>query len=255
MRWAFSQLLPEISSFMMGLKLICFDLDGTLLHGRNLAQTIVTTCERVAYDFPQYDAQKLLEANRAIWPDFWAETAEAWTMGQMTGREHSLLAWRRTFAEYGGDVFDDVVAFASAVQLAEYHATHQLYGDVMPTLYRLREHGLKLALVTNGARDTQRGKIKALDLDQWFDVMALSGELGMAKPNPQIFEFVLTRLQIAPHEAVHVGDNLKTDVKGALVSGLQAVWLNRKRRPNNLRGVHPDEAITGLGELLRLLCL
>jgi putative hydrolase of the HAD superfamily len=93
------------------------------------------------------------------------------------------------------------------------------------TLRELRARGLKLGLITNGPSSLQRRKLAALALDRSFDTILVSGEEGVRKPDAEIFRRGLQRLEVAPHEAMFVGDHPVADVEGASGAGLLAVWM------------------------------
>jgi HAD superfamily hydrolase (TIGR01549 family) len=105
-----------------------------------------------------------------------------------------------------------------------------LYDDAVPTLELLREHGLKLGLVSNGARD-----LDVFVSDHGLDVDAALGSRGhgWVKPHPSIFRAVLDRLGVVPAEAAMVGDSLEDDIEGARALGMRAFLLDRD-------DVHPD---------------
>lgn len=65
-------------------------------------------------------------------------------------------------------------------------------------------------------------KIGAL---RYFDVMIFSDEVCIRKPDPRIFWLVARKLEAKPHETVHIGDNLKSDVWGAKSAGFKAIHL------------------------------
>jgi putative hydrolase of the HAD superfamily len=105
-----------------------------------------------------------------------------------------------------------------------------LYDDVVPTLALLRERGLKLGLVSNGARDLD---VFVADHGLAVDAALSSRGHGWVKPHPSIFRAVLDRLGVAPGEAAMVGDSLEDDIEGARALGMQAFLLDRD-------DVHPD---------------
>jgi putative hydrolase of the HAD superfamily len=70
-------------------------------------------------------------------------------------------------------------------------------------------------------------------LDRYFDVWAISAEVGVDKPDPRIFEHALTEAGVSPERSVMVGDRLDNDIAAAKRHGMRAVWL--------LRGEAPDE--------------
>jgi putative hydrolase of the HAD superfamily len=105
-----------------------------------------------------------------------------------------------------------------------------LYDDALPTLEVLREHGLKLGLVSNGVRD-----LNEFAADHHLDVdAALSSRgHGWIKPHPSIFRAVLERLGVEPGEAAMVGDSPEDDIEGAKALGMRAFLLDRE-------GLYPD---------------
>ena len=81
----------------------------------------------------------------------------------------------------------------------------------------------------------------------FFDEMAFSCELGAWKPNAAAFHHILERLNVAPTEAVYVGDLPEIDILGAQRAGLRAVWM--AALPRQLGEIRPDATIQGLSEL------
>ena len=133
----------------------------------------------------------------------------------------------------------------------ERRTRHEAFPDVEPALRELRDSHA-LALVTNGASCLQREKLTTSGLRDYFDVVVVSAEFGVSKPNASIFHHALSQLQSDPARAVMVGDNLSRDVDGAIAAGLQAVWLNRLDRP--LLQTRPDVVqISTLGDLITTL--
>lgn len=99
----------------------------------------------------------------------------------------------------------------------------QLAPGAVAALQKLRAAGVRLAVVSNF--DTRlRPILSALKVDQLFDAVVVSAEVGAEKPNPVIFEDALQRLGLRPWEVVHVGDDRRNDVWGARDAGI-AAWL------------------------------
>jgi putative hydrolase of the HAD superfamily len=84
-----------------------------------------------------------------------------------------------------------------------------------------------LGLVSNGPRELQRPKVEMFMLEHHFEVIVISGEVGVRKPDREIFELALGSLGVDAGRAVYVGDNPAHDVVGACGSGLAAIWVNR----------------------------
>ncbi|NXV96955.1 NANP phosphatase, partial [Calonectris borealis] len=99
--------------------------------------------------------------------------------------------------------------------------------DTRGMLTELRK-GVRLLLLTNGDRQTQREKIEACACQPYFDAIVVGGEQKEEKPAPSIFHYCCDLLGVQPAECVMVGDSLDTDIQGGLNAGLKAtVWLNK----------------------------
>lgn len=94
-----------------------------------------------------------------------------------------------------------------------------------PMLAELREMGLKIGLITNGRTEIQRAKLKNLELEESFDEIIVSGEIGYHKPDTKPFELMSERLGIEPFELMYVGDNPENDVEASRRAGYIPVWV------------------------------
>ncbi|XP_004484160.1 N-acylneuraminate-9-phosphatase [Dasypus novemcinctus] len=99
--------------------------------------------------------------------------------------------------------------------------------DVKAMLTDLRKE-VRLLLLTNGDRQTQREKIEACACQSYFDAIVVGGEQKEEKPAPSIFYYCCDLLRVQPDDCVMVGDTLETDIQGGLNAGLRAtVWINK----------------------------
>lgn len=112
---------------------------------------------------------------------------------------------------------------------------YPLFPEVPGFLEALRARGAALVLLTNGVPDLQREKLFGAGLGEAFDLFLVSGEVGLGKPDPRLFRMALCAYEVAPEEAVMVGDNPERDIKGALLAGIKAVWVDRGHRPKDPR--------------------
>jgi HAD superfamily hydrolase (TIGR01549 family) len=127
---------------------------------------------------------------------------------------------------------------AVAVERAwEEHGNFDLYEDALPVLDELRHAGLKLGLVSNGARDLEAFVVHhGLDVD----VAVGSRAHGWTKPHETIFRAALERLGVQPEEAAMVGDSLEDDVDGARALGMRAFLVDRENRYPEVAERLPD---------------
>lgn len=103
-----------------------------------------------------------------------------------------------------------------------------LFADARSTLAELRRRGYLLGIITNrlwGGKPFLED-LRLIGLLDYFDLkhIAISGDLGIRKPNPQIFLSTLNALQVTSQETAMIGDSLSADVLGAQPLGIFAIW-------------------------------
>jgi FMN hydrolase / 5-amino-6-(5-phospho-D-ribitylamino)uracil phosphatase len=158
---------------------------------------------------------------------------------------HDYSAQRRmslaiALAEGGADpalaesAFDAFIAARNRVEL---------YADVADALPRLRRRR-RLAALTNGNAD-----LALIGLQDHFEFSLAAREHGEAKPAASIFLAACSRLDCAPHEVLHVGDDPWLDVAGAAAAGMPSVWVNRGGQPWPDALPRPDLEVTDLNAL------
>lgn len=100
-------------------------------------------------------------------------------------------------------------------------------------LQALRRRRIKTGLITNGDSAMQRSKIAALGIEPLLDVIVISSEVGVQKPEPSIFNLTLGELGCTAAEAWFVGDHPDQDVRGATTAGLRAFWIPTGSAPSD----------------------
>lgn len=227
---------------------VSFDLDGTLLDGSHIRQTVADTCEAIIIRQPSLDAFRLAEANSRVWDAYFPQIEDDWALGRIDDATVRSEVWRGTLQACGSSD-ESLVEFARQTFTELEQRRHRLYDDAVPLISELRSQGIPMALVTNGSSTAQRAKLAALDLEDRFEVVVVSGEIGVIKPNPTVFDSVLNMFAVEPARVWHVGDWLPSDIEGANAAGLTSVWVNRQ---GLLRGADqpvPDIEITSLNDL------
>jgi putative hydrolase of the HAD superfamily len=232
---------------------LLFDFDATLLDSRGVYDAASHACAEVAAAIPGLDPSRLADANETVFASYWQQIEEDWTLGIIDGASVSREVWRRTLQSC--DIHDETFwMLAHECFAGHVRASHRLYDDATDLL-RAVNGRLPLALITNGATDSQREKLQVTGIAHSFAAIFISGELGFAKPDPRIFKLALDQLQVAPEHAWHIGDNLATDVAGAQAAGVTSVWLNRRSTERKKDDPAPDIEIASLAELAGLLSI
>lgn len=130
-----------------------------------------------------------------------------------------------------------------------------LYSDADIILPRLRAAGLKLAVVIDGTVLRERRILELLNLENAFDVVVISEEVGENKLSVKPLWTALERLRVPPAGVVVIGDQEDRDIKHAKELGCRAVRLAREgsRHANELQPTVADATVHSLLEFERLI--
>lgn len=146
-----------------------------------------------------------------------------------------------------------------AAAVVAYHNIKMVYllpfEETVPTLLRLKDRGYRLAVVTDGMAAKQWEKLIRLGLQHFFEVVVISGEVGVEKPDPRLFATACQMLKLEPSACVYVGNHPVKDIGGARRHGMHTVQMLRGKY-STLAPAGPEQVphhrIRSLRELLRL---
>jgi putative hydrolase of the HAD superfamily len=208
-------------------RLVMFDLDYTLL---------LPSDQFEAPGYRRTGARFGLELDPALWPQAERRAYAAVKARRLqTGLAHDdglleVIA-RAVIEGLGGVDPAAVTATAEAIMAAWGEAANfGLYDDVLPCLKRLRDAGVRIALVSNAVGHGLEDVVAHFALDDYVETTLSSSDIGLVKPAPEVFHTVLDRLGVEPAAAVMVGDDVEADVRGALACGCGAILLDRGGR-------------------------
>jgi putative hydrolase of the HAD superfamily len=157
---------------------------------------------------------------RAAWPDDWTDPAL------------QRRFWHGFYVDVLGDLgFDGDREDLAGKMFAAFSdpATYRLFDDVRPALRALAARGIKLGVISNFEPWLE----EVLELEgvrDQFVATAISGVVGVAKPDPGIFRAALDQAGVAAGACLHVGDSLDADVAGARAVGMIQVLIDRHAR-------------------------
>lgn len=176
----------------------------------------------------------------AAWPRDWTDPA--------TQREFWTGFYRDVLAALGHG--DDGLELAEALYASfSDPASYALFDDVRPALVELAGRGVTLGVVSNF--EPWLADILALrEIDHLFAAVAISGVLGVAKPDRRIFEAALAEAGAEPAATLHVGDQPANDVVAARAVGITPVLIDRFARYPEPDDTHRVEDLSGLVKLL-----
>lgn len=218
------------------IRALSFDLDDTLwpiaptiLHAeRQLQDWLHAQVPEIAPHWPSERLRAHRDAVAARRPDL------AHDYGAQ--RRHSLLEVLADRPERERLVEDAFAVFYAA------RNDVTLYHDALDCLNRVTSR-FRLASLSNGNADLER-----IGLAHHFEHRISARDVGVMKPDAAIFAHLCARLDLAPAQIAHIGDDPDMDVLGAQQAGLFAVWLNRAGRPWP-HARRPDLEVSDLNQL------
>lgn len=101
-----------------------------------------------------------------------------------------------------------------------------LLDGAVDVLKKLKEKGYILGAVTNGVSSLQNTKLDTAGIRELFDVVVVSGDIGIYKPDRRIFDEAARRAGVENERVLFVGDHPINDIKGALGAGMKAIRMN-----------------------------
>lgn len=236
------------------IRAVLFDLDDTLIPQERLFdQAFLAASESAARQRPGLDPVRLAADARTAARQLWEEgphypycrrighsAAEGMVADYSVGAHPAILGlklwapgyrleiWRRALALQG--VADPGLPAVLSGRFSDLRRQPTPFPEVAELLDRLEPKYL-LGIVTNGVPGFQRPKLEGSGIAGRFRAVAISGEVNIGKPDPEIFRQICGELGVAAAECVMVGDNPVRDIAGASAAGMRSVWVRRDDRP------------------------
>ena len=209
---------------MKSYKHIFFDLDRTLWDFDAAAEVAF---ERI-YD--KYDLKRLGIPNAHEFHEVYHPLNEQlWVLyraDQITKDELNRTRFMKPLEHYG--IHD--------TELADHLSEDYVYWSprivrLVPGTMELLEY-LKpkyhLHLITNGFQEVQHTKLSGSGLEPYFETLTVSEEVGVKKPNPEIFYYALRKAHATTEESLVIGDEMAVDIDGARAAGIDQIFFNPK---------------------------
>ena len=205
------------------IRAVIFDLDDTLLDHTTAIRAAVT---ELYSQRPELTSKFTDEAQfQVAWVEVQDKHYPSYLRGSISHAEQKILRIRELWQPLANLTEEACFQIYDHFQML-YGKNWKLFPDVFPCLEAIIP--LKVGLITNGWGKQQREKLRLEGLHKKFEILVISSEVGMAKPDPRIFQMACAALKVQPSEAIYVGDLYDLDVQGPLLAGLIPVWLRRK---------------------------
>jgi len=221
---------------------LLLDADGTLFdYDRAEAVALARTFEAFGHPFQAEHATTYRQINAQIWLDYERGQISA---ERLRVQRFELLA-ETTGARFDASTFSD----RYLAHLAECSYLMENAEDMVRRL-----HGrVSMVILTNGLREVQRRRLAGSSIEPFVTDIVVSGEVGAAKPAPEIFD---AAFEVMDHpekkDVLMVGDGLTADIAGGQAYGIDTCWFNPQGKPSRLK-IEPDYEIRSLTELLDIV--
>ncbi len=199
---------------------ILFDLDDTLFDHRRASSVALDAIHgSFAADLPK---QEFATRHAQVLELFHARFLAA----ELTLDQARIARMQALFASFEREIDTATAEQVASLYRQQHQANRHLVDGARALIERLAGQ-CRLGIVTNNSTVEQREKLRALDIASHFDAVVISEDVGVTKPDPEIFAIALQRLGANPHQSVFIGDSWTNDIIGARAVGMAAVWLNR----------------------------
>ena len=239
------------------LRALTFDYWDTLYEGGALPERVALRRTAVGALLGAYGRALPEDQLRLLYEESGREAERWWSEEQRAYSTNDRLRWileRASIAPREG--CEHVAAAADAVDNALLMLPPAMLAGAWPMLRSLQRH-FTLAVISDTGFASGRAQDRLLEKDGargFFAATIYSMDVGHAKPRPEIFATAVETLGLSPHEILHVGDNERTDVRGALAAGFRAVRLDVVRSGGPSEGEFVARSFGELTEYLLSQC-
>lgn len=205
------------------LKMIFFDIDGTLLDHKGAEQ------EGIKKFYLLNDFNKIcdIEKFKEIWVKYSDKNFEKFLKKEYTFEQQRAMRIVDVYNEFSKEISYNEALNKFIDYLNVYESSWKAYEDVIPCLNMLKEY--KLGIISNGDYEQQLKKLRKINIAEYFCDIVVAGDVGYAKPDSRIFEIAYQRNNVSVENAFYVGDNIKTDIIPANEIGMKGILIDREK--------------------------
>jgi putative hydrolase of the HAD superfamily len=229
------------------------DMDDTILSAYGRPEIAWNTiAHEFAGEFAPLPPEQLATAVLAYARNFWANAEPAWRLKLSEARHLTVKGGFAALAAAGHAPLPDDLAIRIADRFTTYREEEMfVFPGAHEAIDTFKTLGIKLALVTNGAADTQRAKVERFELSHRFHHIQIEGEHGFGKPEERAYLHAMETLGVGPGDTWMIGDNLEWEIEAPQRLGIYSIWMDvhGDGLPEGST-VKPDRIIRSLTELL-----
>ncbi len=204
-------------------KVVFFDAGGTLFHPYPSVGEIYSQVAR------RYGCEASSDFLQKTFHELWIKKDGMAALASHSSEKIEKQWWRdlvREIFEMAGGLRDFEIFFEELYDLFARPHVWRLFPETLEVLQELRQTKKCIGIVSNW--DSRLfGLCEGLEVQKHVDFILASAVFGAAKPNEKIFREALKKAGVRPEEAVHIGDSLEDDIRGAERIGIRPILIDR----------------------------
>jgi len=240
---------------MCSIKLVGFDLDDCLFNSTGLSERArIKGIDAMINLGLNIEREKAIKIIKEIVKEYGSNSSKHY--------DYFILRLNQLEKNVEPISYNDQIKYITAAVMA-YHdekTSIKLFDDVEECLLKLREISIKTAIITDGIPIKQYEKILRLGIEDLIDLVVISDEIGIRKPNPKLYDYCLKKFGVEGHETLYIGDHIEKDMIPALLNNIHSVYIHRGGKYDTRKTGHkiPDEIkpeyeITNLNEIFDII--
>lgn len=227
------------------IKIILLDADNTIIdHKKCERQALLNVFNGIKEEYKEEYQDIFRPLDRTLWDN---------------AAKNQSIVTKEEIPNYRFKVFFQKIQ----IDYNNYEKANQLFQEGLVNACDLEEgveknikylyhKGYDLYVITNGLVKLQKPRIVNSRIGKYISDIIVSEEVGVSKPNPEIFNVLLEKINRKPKEAVMIGDSLEKDMKGAKNAQIQTIWYNPVNQMNT-SDIYPDFQIRNWDEIQDIL--
>lgn len=228
----------------MAYEVLLFDADDTLYdYNKAESYALEMVFKELGVEFKKEYRELYKKINKKMWDDF--------EKGLISQSDLKVRRFHRLFEELNFNVdfgnYDPAGSYQDHLADSDF-----LFDESIDVLKDLSEK-YRLAIITNGLKRVQEKRIRNHEIAKYFDEIIISDEINMRKPDREIFDYTLEKMNYKKKEKVlMVGDKLESDILGGINAGVDTCYINLHNKENNTE-IKPTYEIGHIRDFLKVL--
>ena len=207
--------------------------------------------------FDAFNLAQYFDNPQTFYDAYWTANIDLWTRyskDEITRDYLIVERFRRPLSEGQGIDITETLCLEMSNRFLDFCASKPgVVEGAHELMDYLKGRGYRMHMTSNGFHEVQYKKLAACALRDYFDTIILSEDAGVNKPSPAYFDYALKKSGATCQSTLMIGDNLQTDILGALNAGIDALLFNRWSVDVKEASQTPTFVVSNLREIMNIL--